>query len=792
MTQSNNAREDDPLDDQASNSSPRPIRAEHKKKLAVVYIRQSSPDQVRNHTGSTESQRALAELPLRWGWPASLIRIIGEDLGLSGTSSDQRTGFQELLEMMDRGEVGLVLVRELSRLSRDPLDAEIFLTKAIRYGVLIEVNGHIYDPASRDLAALFGLRIQQLLGWYENRHRVLVFQAAKEAKIRQGYAVSRPPIGYLQTTRGKWIKDPDQAIQDAVRRLFELYLEMRSTQKVAKYLRNHGLLFPKRARGELRWVLIGGLEVLRVLTNPNYTGDYYYRRRRLLPRDGTNAPRLAKVPRVEWLSSPDHHPGYVTEEEWNAIQTMLRGRGRGPTRRPPPGKGSALLQGLLVCAHCDGRLLRTFHDGRTRENRRVSRYACVRNDKFGDERHRLSCTASMLDAAVVREVFRALSPVGIQAALVAIEEERDRSESLEAARRRQVRHAEDEVAELTRQHRRVDPEHRRLRVELEATLEDALRRRDELQRAAVDNTPKAVASLTRQDAADLVARAASLDDLWKAPTTTNEDRKHLLETVIARVVVHASTEEALDIEILWAGGSSERQQVLKARGATDLITAMRKDGRPVSEILDTITQLGVTTQRGHPFNRKSLQHKFWMLGFNKKGPRVEALLRIRSLLVARRSRQEILETLRTQGPQPYEGEWTTERITTAIKSIQSGAWAPEVPPLPADAPRLRRLPPEAIDIFIHGRRLGWTFMQIADELNVLGFRTPRGAAFTPPGAYQLYQHFKQDRSLAGALPAEAPLPALRADGQPRRKSGRPPGKGRKSPTLQRAQEEETR
>jgi hypothetical protein len=205
-----------------------------------------------------------------------------------------------------------------------------------------------------------------------------------------------------------------------------------------------------------------------------------------------------------------------------------------------------------------------------------------------------------------------------------------------------------------------------------------------------------------------------------------------------------------------------------------------------------VTALGVTTQRGRVFNRKSLQHKLLMLGFNKKGPRIEALQRIRSMLVARRSRKEILEALRTQGPQPYEGEWTTERITTAIKSIQSGAWSPEVPPLPADAPRLRRLPPEAIDIFIHGRKMGWTFKQIADELNALEFRTPRGVAFTPQGAYQLYQHFKQDRSLLVALPVEAPLPALRADGQPRRKSGRPPGKGRKGKMLELVHAEETR
>jgi hypothetical protein len=214
---------------------------------------------------------------------------------------------------------------------------------------------------------------------------------------------------------------------------------------------------------------------------------------------------------------------------------------------------------------------------------------------------------------------------------------------------------------------------------------------------------------------------------------------------------------------------------------------MREEGRPVSEILEAVNDLGLTTQRGKLFERKGLQHKLWVLGFDMKGPRLEALQVIRSLLLDRRSRQEILETLRKSGPQPYEGEWTMKRVSTAIKSIVTGAWAPEVSPLPADVPRLRRLPPEAIQIFIHGRTTGWTFRQIADELNAYGFRTPRGSAFTFGGAYQLYEHLTKDPSLAGALPEEAPLPALRADGQPRRKSGRPPGKWRKRQVPQLAQ-----
>lgn len=120
---------------------------------------------------------------------------------------------------------------------------------------------------------------------------------------------------------------------------------------------------------------------------------------------------------------------------------------------------------------------------------------------------------------------------------------------MEAARRRQLRQTQEEVDVLARQHRHADPEYRRLRVELEAKLEEALRRRDELGRGLTSDAGKTVASLTNEEAAELVARTAALEDLWKAPTTTNEDRKYLLGSVISRVVVHASTNETVNIEI---------------------------------------------------------------------------------------------------------------------------------------------------------------------------------------------------------------------------------------------------
>src|SRR2546429_3609086 len=108
---------------------PPQVKSEHLQKYAIVYVRQSSPDQVRDHIGSTADQRALKEIPLAWGYPDNKVLLLDHDLGLSGRSAHARSGFKEMLDLIESGQVSTVFVREVARLSREPLDAEIFLHK---------------------------------------------------------------------------------------------------------------------------------------------------------------------------------------------------------------------------------------------------------------------------------------------------------------------------------------------------------------------------------------------------------------------------------------------------------------------------------------------------------------------------------------------------------------------------------------------------------------------------------------------------------------------------------------
>lgn len=117
------------------------IMPEHRKRLAVLYVRAATDDRA-----AAAAQRALRVLPQNLGWPKKRIKIIDADIGLSGVS-DRRPGFQQLMEWIDRGQVGLVVVSDLSRLSRDPNQLVEFLTKALRAGVLLLMNGRLFDPS---------------------------------------------------------------------------------------------------------------------------------------------------------------------------------------------------------------------------------------------------------------------------------------------------------------------------------------------------------------------------------------------------------------------------------------------------------------------------------------------------------------------------------------------------------------------------------------------------------------------------------------------------------------------
>ncbi len=602
----------------ASAQRPPQIRASHHGKLALVYTRQSTAVQVREHSGSTADQRALADLPHQWGWPDTRIRVIDEDLGLSGTSAENRTGFQKMLELMDRGEVGVVVVRDVSRISRDPHDSETFLTKLIRHRVLLYASGQLFDGATEDLALLFGRRIQALLGWFDNQSRARMMRSAKIAKARQGHAVTRPPVGYVKSVQGKWVMDPDVKVQEAVRSVFDLYRETGSIGNVLRYMWRHKRLFPRRLNaGEIIWSPPTRSHLGNVLTNRLYTGDYVFGRFDVAPSAKVRSPRIIARPQSEWIVVLAHHEAYLSHEEWQAIQTSLASQR--PTVRPPIGRGHALLQGLMWCVACE-RWLRTLYDVKGGVLQGAS-YSCQQKDRQEVRQVHLSCPTKLVDASIVDKVLSVLKPLEMRAALAAIKDHGAQQAALAMTQRRHLQQAEDDVEEARRRYRLVDPSHQLVKADLEQRYEDALTRLEALRREMAEAHVAAPAVLRAEDAHDLVTLSERIEALWAAPTTTNEDRKRLLRIVITRVLVHEVTKEAVELEIVWASGLQERCRVLRSAGVDTLVQALRATGKNAAEITDELRASGVKTPFGRPMLESTVQGRLARLGIGPKAMR---------------------------------------------------------------------------------------------------------------------------------------------------------------------------
>jgi DNA invertase Pin-like site-specific DNA recombinase len=125
--------------------------------LAIVYVRQSTLQQVAEHKESLARQYALSETAVALGWPADRVTVIDQDLGLSGRTSDGRQGFQRLLSEVALDHVGIILGLEMSRLSRSCKDWRHLLELCAVFGTLLADQDGVYDPADPNDRLLLGL-----------------------------------------------------------------------------------------------------------------------------------------------------------------------------------------------------------------------------------------------------------------------------------------------------------------------------------------------------------------------------------------------------------------------------------------------------------------------------------------------------------------------------------------------------------------------------------------------------------------------------------------------------------
>ncbi len=327
------------------------------RRLAIIYIRQSSEQQVRDNVGSTEFQRGLAGVARSYGWPDSKIQIIDEDLGITGSSSEGRTGWRRLQMMMAAGEVGAVFCVTISRLSRKLLDFELFRRIAAENNIIIHTEGRFVDP--NDSNDILFSQLGAMLASHENSQRVRLLSQARITKAKQGEMVSVLPVGWIEGPDGRYDYDPET--KDTMRTIIDTFFQTRSIRKTVVALRKAGVQIPFRHGERVSFKEAGIGRVRNILLHPAYTGLYVYGRTQSKPRGPVLAngqSQRIKVPEERWIKHFNHHPAYMTQEQQEEIKSILSSNRFEARRRP--GRGPAILQGLLRCAVCNNALAVTY------------------------------------------------------------------------------------------------------------------------------------------------------------------------------------------------------------------------------------------------------------------------------------------------------------------------------------------------------------------------------------------------------------------------------------------------
>jgi DNA invertase Pin-like site-specific DNA recombinase len=448
-----------PLDDLRTEK----LHSWHRERLAVVYVRQSTPQQVLDHQESTRLQYGLTSRAQALGWATNRILVIDDDLGKSGASAQGRVGFQRLVSEVSLDHVGIIFGVEMSRLARSNKDWHQLLELCALFHTLIADLDGIYDPAIYNDRLLLGLK-----GTMSEAELHILKQRMYQgrlSKARRGELQFALPVGYVWSPTGEIQFDPDEQVQQVVQLIFRKFGELGTLGGLVRYLAHNQIQLGVRVRegaskGELVWRRPNRATLQTMLKHPLYAGSYAYGRRREDPRrKQPERPRTGRVVMAEkeWLVLlPNHCPAYISLEQYERNQERLQANRARADAVGAVRQGSALLAGLVVCARCGCRLTVHYDDG----GARLHTYECVERWTHYGEPKCQHLAGPCLDTFVSQLVLLALEPAALELSLTAterVEQERAELDRLWQQRRERAAY---EVERAARQYQTVEPEHR--------------------------------------------------------------------------------------------------------------------------------------------------------------------------------------------------------------------------------------------------------------------------------------------------------------------------------------------
>jgi DNA invertase Pin-like site-specific DNA recombinase len=583
------------------------ITADHLARAAFVYIRQSTADQLVHNRESRRRQYGLADRAKQLGW--AIVEIVDDDLGRSGGGIN-RPGFERLLAAICEGRVGAVFAIEASRLARNGRDWHTLIEFCGLVGTVIVDEDGIYDPRHPNDRLLLGMK-----GTMSELELSLFRQRSQEAlkqKARRGALFLGVAAGYVKTGRDRIEKDPDQRVQDVLKLVFAKFAELQSVRQVHVWLREEGIAMPtachSTAEGRgIVWRLPLYNTVHNILTNPVYAGAYAFGRTmsKVSVEEGRKRVRRGvRRPLAEWdVLLKDQHEGYISWAEFERNQRVIANNATGKgsaIARGAARHGELLLAGLLRCGHC-GRKMYVAYGGK------AGRYHCEGAlVNHGTERC-ISFGGLRADHAVGTEVLRVLKPLGIDAAIKALDAQAGETSAAKRQRELALQQARFEAAHARRQYDAVDPANRLVAGELERRWNEALEvvHRIDSDIAAIEaRKPLPLGEVERQQ---LMQLGTDLALAWSHPAATSATRKRIVRAALNEIVVRVEAEH-IEMILHWQGGNHSALRV-KKNGAgkhrwtipEDTLSLVRELARlmPDRQIARLLNRAGKPTGRGN-------------------------------------------------------------------------------------------------------------------------------------------------------------------------------------------------
>lgn len=611
------------------------IQNHHLDRHAIVYVRQSTMQQVERNQESTRLQYGLVTKAAHLGWPSQRVRVIDEDQGQSAASAVGRLGFQQLVAEVGLDHVGIVLGVEMSRLARSNRDWHQLLEICALFRTLIGDLDGIYDPSDYNDRLLLGLKgTMSEAELHILKRRML---EGKKAKARRGELCMQLPMGYFRRPSGEVIKDPDEEARTTIKMVFDLFRRHGTLNAVLRNLVKNSILMPRRDRGgsskgELRWVRPNRPTLSNMLRNPIYAGAYVYGRRPTDPRKKRpghpSSGRTVAKPNEWEVLLKDRLPAYITWEQYEKNLRQLETntvQGSGAPRNGP-----SLLSGLIVCGRCGMRMSTQYSN-----NGNGLRYNCSRLmvDYGGDFCQSLA--GSPLDELTVKLVFEALKPAALEISLKVAEDIENERRQLQEHWMKKIERSRYNVERTFRQYSLVEPENRLVARELEKQWESALLAEEKLKMEYDRFLSKQPVVLTVEERAAIRELSRNIPQIWNAPTTTPSERQLIIRQLIEKITVTVQGEsEKVDVVYKWAGGHktattlirpvSRLEQLSYYHDLLDRVVELKhqeKDLKTIAQILNE--EDWRPAKRRNTFNQymvQSLLARRGLTSSNKKRP----------------------------------------------------------------------------------------------------------------------------------------------------------------------------